>query len=137
MADVPTEQAIAISTGVVSALSAAGVLHGQGAPPTPTPPPDPGPEVGDVVVAHIRQIGKFVGTNPSEVKVQLWHADKDTTYELGFPPNDEKYLAEFHRLFTIDRPILIRANMRILEKLTPNSFAVEMGVLWVIAGFAS
>lgn len=128
------EQAVAISAGILTALSAAGVLQTQGAPSAPTAPE---PEVGDVMSVPIRQIAKFVGTSPSALKVQLTNADSPITYTLEFPPNDEIYLPEFHRLFTIERPIQIQAYLTVLAKQSASSYVCELTGLWVNAGFRS
>jgi len=130
MAEDPTEQAIAISTGIVSALSAAGVLHGQGTTPTRAPTP-PEPKVGDVASAQISGVAKFVQTDPSFVTYSLTPWNSLHGYTITFPPNDEVYRAELDRLFTIDRPVLITVSLKITGVSGPNYYAGELEWLWV------
>lgn len=126
------EAGLASTNTIVAALRAAGVIQVQGAD---APPPPPGPQVGDVIVVPIRQVAKFVGTKPDTVKVLLTHASEPTTYELEFPPNDDVFLQEVHRIQPIERPIQIQAHMTVTERFSANSFACEMGGLWVNTGF--
>ena len=147
MADDTTAEAIAISTGVVGALRAAGVLLTQGTQTqgmqtqgtqtqgTPTAPPLPEHQVGDLISVRIRQVAKFVGTNPSVVKVRLTHNEHPISYDCEFPPSDQVYLPEFHRLFTIERPIHIHAYLKILKKIWAQEYESELRGLWVNAGF--
>lgn len=142
MAESQTDQALALSTSIVGALHAAGVLQPAGmaqeqTPPAAATPPMPEWAVGDYVQVQIRQIRKFVGVNPNIVSFLLTHADYEISYDLAFPPNDEVFMTEFHRLQLIERPIQITAAMTVTQKISPTSYVCEMRRLWANTGFRS
>src|SRR5512132_985860 len=116
MADDTTTAAIAVSTGVVGALRAAGVLGAEGAPsggdaPPPPPPPPPAPprSVGDQVsIFPLVAVAKSFETQPKDVlRFTLTEArrsvrgdERGGDFELDFPPNDASYIPELERLLT-------------------------------------
>src|SRR4029453_4463141 len=140
------------SSGVVEALSAAGVLNTQGtantqdtAPPPAPPEPPPEPQGGGVSRVQIDQLWEIVQTEePLLPQIQLqidaalsWREpDYLTTYRLwwrlDFPPNDEASLPEFLGLWASDthRDLNIQASLEITQKLGATVYRAELRRLW-------
>jgi hypothetical protein len=147
----------AISSGVVEALSAAGVLITQDtantqdtAPPPAPPEPPPEPQVGEVYRVQIDQLWKIVQTEEPllpQIQIQIdaalsWRdPDYLTTHRiwwrLDFPPNDEAYLPEFLGLWASDthRGLNIQASLEITEKLGATVYRAELRRLWRYVDF--
>jgi hypothetical protein len=103
MPDERTEEAVAISTGVVGALRAAGALRFEEvttstpAESPPPPPPPPPRAVGDrLSLFPIRAVAKNVEAGVTQFV--LTHQSGD--YYLDFPPDDASYVPDLDRLLT-------------------------------------
>jgi hypothetical protein len=124
MADDTTAEVIAISTGIVGALRAAGALRTEEAP-TSTPPPlplaptPPTPAVGDAVRLYpLSRVTKVIETDPSaRTRFVLWY--ESAKYELDFPPNDALYIPDLDRLVTVSltttQAVHVYANVEITQ----------------------
>jgi hypothetical protein len=155
MADDTTTAAIAVSTGVVGALRAAGVLGAEGAPsggdapPPPPPPPPPAPprSVGDQVsIFPLVAVAKSFETQPKDVlRFTLTEArrsvrgdERGGDFELDFPPNDASYIPELERLLTAaltGGTIHARANVEITAVIYAGfAYRAELRGLWVYGG---
>jgi hypothetical protein len=152
MADDPTAEMISMTTGVVTALRAAGMLRTEEAPsggaalPPPPPPPPPAPprSVGDQVSVHpLVAVAKTFETQPKDVlRFTLTEArrsvkgdERGGDFDVDFPPNDEKYIPELERLLTAaltGGTIHARANVEITAVLFAGAwYRAELRGLWV------
>jgi hypothetical protein len=152
MADDPTAEMISMTTGVVTALRAAGMLGaGEGppggdAPPPPPPPPPPRSKGDQVSIYPLVAVAKTFETQPkdltrftlTELRRNVRGDERGGDFELDFPPNDESYIPELERLLTAalsGGTIHARANVEITA-VTYAGFAyrAELRGLWVYGG---
>ena len=125
MADDSTGETIAITTGVVGALRAAGMLRteeaasrGGAAPPPPAqPPPPPMAAVGDIVTTRGEIVGvtKILQTEPSDETRFVVQSEDGVNYEFAFPPNDERYISELTQLHMSTRYLTVYATVEITQ----------------------
>src|SRR5262245_28172828 len=123
MPDDETTTAIAISTGVVGALRAAGAL-GQPAPiatakaepppPPPAPPPPPHAVCDVVEITPVRTVlRRRVIDHAGDVTYFELGAFDGSRYELGFPPNDANWIPDLDRVeslaLTANRRVTVQA----------------------------
>jgi hypothetical protein len=155
MADDSTAEMISMTTGVVTALRAAGMLRaeegppGGDAPPPPPPPPAPPRSVGDQVsIFPLVAVAKTFETQPKDLtQFTLTEARRSAVkggderggdFELGFPPNDASYIPELERLLTAalsGGTIHARANVEITAVLLARAwYRAELRGLWVYGG---
>jgi len=133
MADDTTADAVAISTGVVGALRAAGVLRTAGVVlteelPTDTPPAPPPPRraVGDrLSLYRIQAVTKTFEADPNDATqfvTQFVLTDESGAYGLDFPPNDARYIPELDRVLTaaltVTQRLYVTAGVEIAEVIT-------------------
>lgn len=134
MADTTTEQALALSTGIVGALHAAGVLRPAGFVEVQTTPPPagPGPQVGQNVGARIGQINRFTATGAAVVRLELEDAAAPSaTYVLELHFDDKTYLPEFDRLQMTAKPTEVYVQMQIQKRLSDRIYGVTLDALSV------
>jgi hypothetical protein len=154
MADDPTAEMISMTTGVVTALRAAGMLRadegssGGDAPPQPPPPPPAPPRSkGDQISIYpLVGVAKTFETQPkdltrftlTELRRNVRGDERGGDFELDFPPNDASYIPELERMLTAALTggnIHAMANVEITAVIYAGfAYRAELRGLWVYGG---
>jgi hypothetical protein len=162
MPDDPAAEAI----GIIGALDAAGLLQGarpeassahaiigalhevglirtdvSAAPALSAPT---GHQVGDkVTVSPITYVDKIIDTEaaaPYDVRVRIVNdasGGAPTTYELDFPPNDEKWLPEIDKIIAAPKPLRVLAYVEITHVYAGRTdvYGATFTVLQIASGW--
>lgn len=130
---------------IIGALHEAGLIRADGgAAPAATPAPT-GHQVGDrVFVSPITYVDKFIDTEPAapyDTRVRVVNDSSGgppTTYEIEFPPNDEKWLAEIDKIIAAPKPLRVLAWVEITHVYPGHTdvYGANLVGLEIAAGWA-
>ena len=130
---------------IIGALHQAGLIRADGGTaPAATPAPT-GRQVGDkVFVSPITYVDKFFDTEaaaPYDVRVRVVNdasGGPPTTYQIDFPPNDEKWLAEIDKIIAAPKPLRVLAYVEITKVYAGHTdvYGANLAGLQIAAGWA-